>query len=164
MTLVVAFLLGTVFALGLGLSGMTNPAKVTGFLDVGGTWDPTLAFVMGSAVLVSFASFGRILARPAPLFDRRFVLPKHQAITASLVGGAALFGIGWGLSGYCPGPALVSLVTGAPAAIVFVASMAVGLKLGAWVPGTPYPVERTIDPPPPAFDAPVAERVAATRR
>ena len=146
MTIAIAFVLGLAFALGLGMSGMTDPGRVTGFLDVTGRWDPTLAFVMGSAVAVSFVSFGWILARPAPLFDRRFVLPKHQRITTSLVGGAALFGIGWGLSGYCPGPALVSLVTGAPAVIVFVAAMAVGVQLGSWVPGTPFPVERTIDP------------------
>ncbi|HXJ34379.1 MAG TPA: DUF6691 family protein [Candidatus Eisenbacteria bacterium] len=147
MTFVSAFAFGMLFAVGLGLSGMTNPAKVVGFLDVTGAWDPTLAFVMTTAVTVTFVSFRLVLARPAPILAPGFSLPKHQRVTGSLVGGAALFGIGWGLSGYCPGPSLVALVTGWPAVLVFVASMAVGLELGSLVPGTPSPPEREIGAP-----------------
>ena len=133
MKLVTAFVFGVLFALGLGLAGMTNPQKIVDFLDVTGRWDPTLALVMGSAVATSLLAFRRVLARRGPLIAEEFVLPKQQAITVSLVSGAILFGIGWGLSGYCPGPALVSLITGAPAVVVFVGSMAVGLRLGSWV-------------------------------
>ena len=125
-----AWFFGAIFGVGLGLAGMTQPEKIIGFLDVAGHWDPTLAFVMGGAVTVSLMLFPRILRRSAPVLAERFVLPTNQHIDGRLVGGAALFGIGWGLSGYCPGPALVSLVTGALPILVFVASMAVGLYLG----------------------------------
>jgi uncharacterized protein len=125
-----AFACGVVFALGLGLSGMTQPSKVIAFLDVTGAWDPTLALVMGGAVLVGWLSFPAILRRSKPLLDDRFALPKRTAIDARLLIGAALFGVGWGLSGYCPGPALVSLVTLSPAVLIFVGSMGIGLLLG----------------------------------
>ncbi len=125
-----AYLFGVVFALGLGLSGMTQPAKVIGFLDVAGRWDPTLAFVMAGAVGVSLVLFPRILARSASWLGEPFALPQATAIDGRLVLGAVLFGLGWGLSGYCPGPAVVSLVTGTPRIVAFVGSMAVGLYLG----------------------------------
>lgn len=128
-----AFGCGLVFAIGLGLASMTQPAKVIGFLDVAGRWDPTLAFVMGGAVLVGLLLFPRILSRRAPLLASRFLVTERTGIDAPLVIGAALFGAGWGLSGYCPGPALVSLVTGAPPVLVFVASMAIGLYAGGFV-------------------------------
>lgn len=124
-----AFLVGLVFAIGLGFSGMTDPAKVKGFLDFSGNWNPSLAFVMGAAVLVGLAAFPRILRRERPLLSPAFSLPTQTQIDARLVGGAALFGIGWGLSGWCPGPALVSLVTGSLPVFAFVAAMAVGLRL-----------------------------------
>ena len=130
MTRAAAFAFGIVFALGLGLSGMTQPGRVMGFLDVAGDWDPTLAFVMGGAVLVGLLTFPRILRRPRPLLDDHFALPTRTAIDAPLLIGAALFGVGWGLSGYCPGPALVSLVTLSPAVLVFAASMGLGLVAG----------------------------------
>ena len=107
-----AFACGLIFAIGLGLAGMTQPAKVIGFLDLTGAWDPSLAFVMGGAVLVGLIAFPLILARRRPWLGGRFALPERNDIDAPLVAGAALFGMGWGLSGYCPGPALVSLVTG----------------------------------------------------
>lgn len=125
-----SFLSGVVFAIGLGLSGMTRPEKVIGFLDIAGDWDPTLAFVMGGAVLVSGLVFPWILRRRAPLLNARFELPTERTLTAELLVGSALFGVGWGLSGYCPGPALVSLVTGSGSVAIFVASMAIGLVLG----------------------------------
>jgi uncharacterized membrane protein YedE/YeeE len=126
---VAAFTCGLVFALGLGLAGMTQPERVLAFLDVAGAWDPSLAFVMGSAVLVGLALVPVILARPRPWLGGRFVLPHAREIDVRLLAGAALFGVGWGLSGYCPGPALVSLVTGSWTVLVFVAAMAVGLRL-----------------------------------
>ena len=124
-----AFVFGVVFALGLGLGGMTQPAKVIGFLDFTGRWDPTLAFVMGGAVAVASALFPRILRRRNAWLGERFVLPHKNDLDLPLVGGAAVFGIGWGLSGYCPGPAVVSLVTGSPPVLVFVAFMSAGLRL-----------------------------------
>ena len=130
MRIVAARFAGVVFAIGLGLAGMTQPQKVLAFLDVTGDWDPSLAFVMAAALLVDFAAFRFILRQPKPLFDGRFHLPLLHAIDAKLLGGAALFGAGWGLSGYCPGPALVALTTGQPEAWVFGAAMVLGMGLG----------------------------------
>jgi uncharacterized protein len=123
---VVSFVTGLVFALGLGLSGMTHPAKVVGFLDVTGAWDPSLAFVMGGAVVVNYLFFRLVLRRPHPLYDSRFRLPDASRVDAPLVVGAALFGAGWGLAGLCPGPALVSVATLRSDALVFVAAMTAG--------------------------------------
>ena len=130
MKLVSAFFLGLIFAFGLGIGGMTQPTKVIGFLDFAGQWDPTLAFVMGGAVVVSLVSFPLVLRRAHPVLAERFVLPVKQQIDLPLEIGSALFGIGWGLSGYCPGPAIVSLVTVSRPVLVFVAFMAGGLYLG----------------------------------
>jgi uncharacterized protein len=130
--LATAFLFGLIFAIGLGLGGMTQPAKVIGFLDVAGHWDPTLAFVLGGAVLTGLVLFPRILVRTGSVLGERFALPDKTAIDAPLLVGAGLFGIGWGLSGYCPGPAVVSLVTGTRPVLVFVVSMLGGLYLGGW--------------------------------
>jgi uncharacterized membrane protein YedE/YeeE len=125
--LAVAVIAGALFALGLVVAGMTDPEKVTGFLDVGGAWDPTLAFVMAGAIAL-YAPIARLVrARHAPLYGDRFHWPTAHAIDPRLVGGAALFGVGWGLSGYCPGPALVGIAAGAPATVVFVASMLAGM-------------------------------------
>lgn len=125
-----AFLCGLVFALGLGLAGMTSPARVVGFLDVAGDWDPRLAFVMAGAVVVGLVTVPRILARGRALTGAAFALPSLEHVDAQLVVGAALFGIGWGLSGYCPGPAVVSLALGNPSVMLFVASMLIGLVAG----------------------------------
>ncbi len=125
----VAFAAGALFALGLVVSGMTEPAKVIGFLSVAHHWDPSLAFVMGGAI-ATYAAFVRLArSRRAPVFDSRFHWPTATAIDARLIGGSVLFGVGWGLSGYCPGPAITSLVGGAPSAVVFVAAMVVGMAL-----------------------------------
>lgn len=118
---------GLLFALGLGLSGMTDPARVLGFLDVTGEWDPRLAGVMGGAVLLGVGSFGWVLRRPRPLLDDRFHLPTRHAVDARLVAGAALFGAGWALAGYCPGPAVVSLASASTDSWIFVASMLAGI-------------------------------------
>lgn len=121
-----AFFSGLAFAVGLGVSGMTQPAKVVGFLDVAGRWDPSLALVMGGAVLVTVIAFALILRRRAPLLAPRFDLPTQTRIDRPLVLGAVVFGVGWGLSGVCPGPAIVSLATLTPASLVFVGAMIVG--------------------------------------
>ena len=124
-----AALAGAVFAIGLAVGGMTIPAKITGFLDVGGAWDPTLALVMAGAIAV-YAPLARIIERrQRPLVAARFHWPAPRAIDARLVGGAAIFGVGWGLSGYCPGPALASLAGGASSAIVFVVAMIGGIAV-----------------------------------
>lgn len=130
MRLASAYLFGVLFGVGLGVSGMTDPAKIQAFLDVAGAWDPRLMLVMGGAVAVSFVAFRVVLARRRPLLAPEFYLPGKRPISFALVGGAALFGTGWGLSGFCPGPALVSLVTGSPAVVVFVSFMGAGLLIG----------------------------------
>ena len=107
---IAALIAGLLFGLGLAISQMTNPAKVLNFLDITGTWDPTLAFVMGGAVLVTLISFRFILKQDRPLFEGQFHLPTRSDIDGRLLGGAALFGIGWGLAGYCPGPGIAALV------------------------------------------------------
>lgn len=130
MRLISSFLCGLLFALGLGISGMTRPDKVIGFLDVAGNWDPTLAFVMAGALAVVLPAFFWILRQPAPLLGGDFALPQKHKMEGRLLGGAALFGAGWGLSGYCPGPAIVSLVTLHGSVIAFVLAMVGGLVLG----------------------------------
>ena len=126
---ITAFVSGVLFAVGLAISGMTDPSKVTGFLDVTGTWDPSLAFVMGAALAVHFVPVRLLLRRGRPWLDTRLHLPTFHDVDARLVGGAALFGIGWGLVGYCPGPALVSAAAGLGQAIVFTVAMLGGMWL-----------------------------------
>src|SRR5262245_23057295 len=116
---------GVIFAIGLAIGGMTKPAKVAGFLDFTGNWDPSLAFVMGGAVTVYAVLYRLIRRRPTPLFAAAFAVPTRKDIDARLIGGAALFGIGWGLSGFCPGPAITSLASGKSPVVIFVVSMLV---------------------------------------
>ncbi|NWO11427.1 YeeE/YedE family protein [Chromohalobacter salexigens] len=103
------YLAGLLFGLGLAISGMTDPARVIDFLDVAGDWDPTLMFVLGGAVVTTFIGYRLVWRHQTPLFEARFQLPTRRDLDTRLLGGAALFGIGWGLSGYCPGPAVASL-------------------------------------------------------
>ena len=124
-----AFFSGLLFALGLGVAGMTQPQKIIAFLDVTGDWDPSLLLVMASATLVYFLCYRWIIKRSAPLLAEKFSLPAAQHIDARLLAGSALFGIGWGLSGYCPGPALVALASLTPATLVFTGSMLAGMML-----------------------------------
>jgi len=131
--LVTAFFAGLLFAIGLAAGGMTQPAKVIGFLDLLGDWDPSLVFVMGGAVAVHAILFRLVLRRSRPLLAPRFVVPTRRDLTPRLVGGAALFGVGWGLGGFCPGPGIVAAPSGAPEALVFVATMAAGMLLYEWV-------------------------------
>ncbi len=125
----VALLSGAIFGVGLALSGMINPAKVIGFLDFAGDWDPTLAFVMIGALLVSVPAFRWILSRPRPVLDDSFDLPKKTSLDGRLLGGAALFGVGWGLSGFCPGPAVAALASGLPPVFVFMAAILAGMAI-----------------------------------
>ena len=122
-------LAGLIFGLGLLISGMANPAKVQNFLDLAGTFDPSLIFVMAGAVVVTFAGYRLVLRRPRPVLAERFYLPTAKDIDARLIGGAALFGIGWGLSGFCPGPAIVSLPLLATGTLVFVPAMLAGIAV-----------------------------------
>ncbi len=131
-TALAAFLLGLLFALGLGIAGMTQPAKIIAFLDITGDWDPSLLLVMASATLVYFLSYRWITKRRAPLLAEKFSLPTARRLDARLLAGSALFGIGWGLSGYCPGPALVALPGLLPNTLVFVVSMLAGMFLFKW--------------------------------
>ena len=118
---------GLVFGIGLILSGMTDPGKVTGFLDLAGNWDPSLAFVMGGAILVAFLAFALAGRRSQTFLGAALHLPQRRDIDNRLVGGSLLFGIGWGLAGFCPGPALVSFASGVDQAAVFVAAMLGGM-------------------------------------
>ncbi len=127
----VSFLSGIVFALGLGISGMTRPLKVIGFLDFTGAWDLSLAFVMLGAICVYFAAYRLTRKMRAPLLAAQFSIPKRTDLDAQLILGAAIFGAGWGLSGFCPGPAITSLASGAMPVVGFVASMAAGIYLHA---------------------------------
>jgi uncharacterized membrane protein YedE/YeeE len=121
------FATGVLFAVGLGISGMTEPAKVVGFLDFTGAWDPSLAFVMLGAVGVHLFLFRLITGRAAPLFAPRFAIPTRGSIDTALLAGAAIFGLGWGLGGYCPAPAIVSAGARSSPALIMTVSMAVGI-------------------------------------
>ncbi|WP_411837040.1 DUF6691 family protein [Paracoccus sp. ME4] len=131
MRILAGFLSGLVFGLGLIVSGMADPAKVLNFLDIAGRWDPSLAFVMGGATLTAFLGYRLVWRRPAPLIGDRFDVPSGRQIDRPLLTGAALFGIGWGIGGFCPGPALTALPLMAPGTLVFVPTMLIGLWIGA---------------------------------
>ncbi len=122
---------GLIFGLGLVLSGMANPAKVLNFLDVTGSWDPSLAFVMLGAIAVTAMGFRLVLRRPKPLLEQSFQLPGQSSIDGPLVIGSAIFGLGWGLFGFCPGPAITSLGLAATSTLVFVPMMLIGIAAAA---------------------------------
>ena len=127
--LVAAFACGLVFAVGLVHGGMTQPSKVVGFLDITGAWDPSLAFVMGGALATHALLRGFATRRARPVFDTVFHVPSRSDLDGRLIAGSALFGIGWGLGGFCPGPAIVAIGGGMPAAFVVVPAMLVGMLL-----------------------------------
>ena len=129
MKAVVALICGLVFGVGLAASGMTDTAKVLGFLDLFGQWVPDLAFVMGGAVCVTLVAFRFVLRRERPILAQSFSLPQKTTLDSELLAGAAVFGIGWGLYGYCPGPALSALVYLDWKTAVFVVAMVVGMAL-----------------------------------
>ena len=125
----VAFLSGMMFAGGLAFSGMVRPSKVIGFLDITGAWDPSLAFVMAGAILVYATAYYFFGKRTRPLLDAEYHLPPKSSVDRNTLIGAGIFGIGWGLAGFCPGPAIASLVTLSSASYIFFASMIAGMYL-----------------------------------
>src|SRR2546421_9379670 len=143
MPVLVQFVIGLIFGLGLLVSGMSDPAKVLNFLDLGGiragTWDPSLAFVMAGAVAVTLIGYKFVLKRPQPIFAERFHLPGTADLDLRMILGPAIFGVGWGLVGFCPGPALTALGFGAPTALLFVAAMLAGMVLARWIANPPTP-------------------------
>lgn len=128
-----ALLAGVLFGLGFGVSGLVNPAKVQAFLDVAGNWDPSLAFVMAAAVAVTLLGYRLAIGRGRPLLDSAFALPTSTHLDVRLLGGSALFGVGWGLVGACPGPAVSAASFGAVKPLAFVAAMAAGMILARWL-------------------------------
>ena len=134
-----ALLAGVVFGIGLTLSGMTQPAKVIGFLDLFGNWDPSLAFVMGGAVIVHALTRPLVLRRTQPIAAASFRLPNLTAIDGRLVAGASLFGLGWGLVGICPGPGIVGLGSGDSYFLVFFPAMLVGMLIHGRLAARPSP-------------------------
>ncbi len=126
---ITSLVVGGLFGVGLVLSGMTQADKVIGFLDVADQWDPSLAFVMVGAIAVHLTFFQFIVRQKSPLFAEKFGIPTRTDIDGRLVGGAALFGVGWALGGYCPGPGLVSVMSGSANAVAFVLSLTVGMQL-----------------------------------
>ncbi len=130
---IVALLSGIIFSLGLVVAQMVNPAKVLGFLDIAGDWDPSLALVMAAALLtLGLLQHFYIFKRTAPLYEERFHLPKNDVIDKRLLLGAAMFGLGWGIIGFCPGPALVALSLKPLPALLFINAMGLGIHLYGW--------------------------------
>jgi len=134
MRIVSALIIGAVFGLGIAISGMANPAKVINFFDVAGTWDPSLIFVMGGALVTTAIGYRVVFGtRAQPLFAASYSLPTRTDLDARLIGGSALFGVGWGISGFCPGGAIPALGLGEPAVPIFIVSMATGIVLARTV-------------------------------
>ncbi len=131
--MLVSLFSGTLFSLGLTISGMVDPQKVLGFLDIAGNWDPTLAVVMGGALLVAIPALRLIFKRSRPVLEDEFEVPTKKDLDAGLLGGSALFGVGWGLSGLCPGPAMTALASGLAPVFAFVAAMMAGMALYKWI-------------------------------
>lgn len=132
MRILSALLVGLVFGVGIAISGMINPAKVLNFFDIAGTWDPSLIFVMGGALLTTFIGYRLVLKRPGPIVEAEFKLPTNRVIDARLIGGSAVFGLGWGIAGFCPGAAVPALGSGRYEVAAFVAALLAGL----WVAKT----------------------------
>ena len=127
MQVIVALVAGLIFGLGILISGMASPAKVLNFFDVAGSWDPSLAFVMGGALVTTLTGYRLIFLRNAPIFSARFHLPTKNAVDAKLIAGAAIFGIGWGVTGFCPGGAIPALGTGRNEVMIFIVALTVGI-------------------------------------
>ncbi|WP_301101929.1 DUF6691 family protein [Propionivibrio sp.] len=129
MTIALSLLSGLTFGFGLIISGMTNPTKVLNFLDLAGTWDPSLALVMGGAIAIGFVAFSAAGKRQRSFLDLPMQMPTVRQIDRRLIGGSLTFGVGWGLAGICPGPALVLAGAGIPQGLLFVGAMLVGMKI-----------------------------------
>lgn len=137
MSVVLQFAIGLIFGLGLVVSGMFDPAKVLNFLDIAaiptGTWDPSLAFVMAGAIAVTFVGFQIVSKRRQPIFGERFHLPTAKELDTRVIAGPAIFGVGWGLAGFCPGPAFTALGGGTSLAVIFMVSMLTGMVAARWL-------------------------------
>ena len=127
MRMLTTYFIGLIFGIGISISGMANPAKVLNFFDFAGAWDPSLMLVMGGGVVVAFIGYRFVLKRPAPMFDKHFFLPSRRDLDMQLIGGSALFGIGWGIAGFCPGGALPALGTGRVEVFIFIAALIAGI-------------------------------------
>lgn len=127
MRLLSTYLIGLIFGVGISISGMANPAKVLNFFDIAGTWDPSLIFVMGGALLTTFIGYKIVFGRSAPVFESGFNVPSNRRLDARLIGGSAIFGIGWGVAGFCPGGALPALGTGRWEVFAFTGALVVGI-------------------------------------
>ncbi|MGJ8623375.1 MAG: DUF6691 family protein [Yoonia sp.] len=132
MKLIAIYVIGVIFGVGISISGMANPAKVLNFFDVFGTWDPSLIFVMGGALITTFIGYKLVIGRQAPIFESSFGVPTSRRIDAKLIGGSAVFGIGWGIAGFCPGGALPALGTGQWEVFAFTGSLIVGIFIARW--------------------------------
>jgi uncharacterized membrane protein YedE/YeeE len=141
MAILFQFAIGLTFGLGLLISGMSDPAKILNFLDIAaigsGNWDPSLVFVMAGAVAVTFVGYRWVLKQSRPLFAEHFHLPGKQELDIRIISGPAIFGLGWGLAGFCPGPAFTALGFGTSASVIFVAAMLAGMLLARWLANRP---------------------------
>ncbi len=133
MKLIATYAIGLLFGLGISISGMANPAKVLNFFDLAGTWDPSLIFVMAGALVTTAIGYRLVFGRATPLFDQSFHLPSARTLDARLIGGSAVFGVGWGLAGFCPGGALPALGTGRSEVFIFTGALIVGIVLAKWL-------------------------------
>lgn len=133
MRLVAAYLIGLIFGVGISVSGMANPAKVLNFFDLAGAWDPSLIFVMGGAVVTTFAGYRLVFGRAKPVLDARFQVPANRTIDLKLVGGSAVFGVGWGIAGFCPGGAIPALGTGRWEVFLFMGALVAGIFLARFL-------------------------------
>ena len=140
----VGFIAGLTFGFGLCLSGLADPSIVQGFLDVAGAWNPTLLFVMGAGLIVTLIGYRLAFGQGHPLWSPRFSLPTATAIDTPLISGAVIFGIGWGLAGYCPGPALVSLASGRTEVFAFVIAMVIGMITVRWMQARPAALPKAL--------------------
>jgi len=133
MKLIVIYLIGLIFGVGISISGMANPAKVLNFFDIAGAWDASLIFVMGGALVTTFIGYKLVFGRAAPVFEGDFSVPTSRKIDFKLVGGSAVFGIGWGIAGFCPGGALPALGTGRWEVFAFTAALVAGILLAKFI-------------------------------
>ena len=129
MRLIAAYLIGLVFGVGIAISGMANPAKVLNFFDIAGTWDPSLIFVMGGALITTFIGYRLVFGRKTPLLEGSFQIPTSQIVDMRLIAGSAVFGVGWGIAGFCPGGALPALGSGRWEVFAFVGAVIVGVLI-----------------------------------
>lgn len=144
MRLLTTYLIGLVFGVGISVSGMANPAKVLNFFDIAGTWDPSLIFVMGGALVTTFIGYKLVFGRKAPVFEGSFSVPTNRKIDARLIGGSAVFGIGWGIAGFCPGGALPALGTGRWEVFAFIAALIAGMFLAKFIQSIGTPKTQTV--------------------